>query len=359
MKKETRAGLIVIAIMASVMMFSGCLEKDIPASSPTASPIVGSLIEDSKSGVGSPTLGLGLINAWWLPKWSDDGANLNLRYTRGKGTMSQTTQNERQYNSFGVQVGGDVVIHRKGEDIYGREQDMIIRTLSSWRGSVKPDSVAASGTITYPNEVGVGQSWFNRSLKVMVIPEYNEKGEIKGGSGTESFSGHILTSAGKVTYSGSATGTFTVSYGKLHWTQRIEETTYYLGDKPYAVTVTVIIPESQMLGGNLLPIREHTKTTTTCADGSRRESDVVILWPRNENGVLTGKSGSGVVTGTEVINGKPVNYTGLVTIDYGFDSKEGWHKVGYNEKRSADTGLPNRLPFEVIYIDDLYMRPVF
>lgn len=357
MKKEKIAGLIVIVIVTSLVMFSGCVKKDIPTSNPTPSPTVGSLIQDLKSGEGSPTLRL--LNAWWLPKWSDDGENLNLMYTQGKGTMSETTQNVRKYNNFGVQYGGEVVTHRKGEDIYGREQDMTIRTPLSWHGSVMPDSVAASGTITYPTEVGVEQSWFTRSFNVTVIYEYNDKGEFKGGSGKESFSGHILTTAGEITYSGSATGTFTALYGKLHWTNRIEETKYNAGDKPYAETVTEIIPESQMLGGSLLTIRERAKTTTTYADGSRRESDVVILWPRNENGVLTGKSGSGVVTGTEIINGKPISYTGSVTIDYGFASREGWHKVGYNEKRFADTGLPNRLPFEVIFIDDSYMRPVF
>jgi hypothetical protein len=357
MRKENIAGLIVIVIVVSLVMFSGCVKKDIPTSNPPPSHTEGSLIQDLKSGEGSPTPRL--LDAWWLPKWSDDGENLSLTYTQGKGTMSETNQNVRKYNNFGVQYGGEVVTHRKGEDFYGREQDMTIRTPLSWHGSVQPDSVAASGTITYPTAVGVEQSWFTRSLNVTVFYEYNDKGEFMGGSGKESFSGHILTNTGKITYSGSATGNFTVLYGKLLWTHRIEETKYNDGDKPYAETVMVIFPESQMLAGSLLTIREHAKTTTTYADGSRRESDVVILWPRNENGVLIGKSGSGVVNGTEVINGKPISYTGSVTIDYGFTSKEGWHKVGYNEKRLADIGLPNRLPFEVIFIDDSYMRPVF
>jgi len=292
--------------------------------------------------------GLGPLPAWWVPTWSEDGVDLSVEYTQGTGKLSESIHVGTSYDSFGVPVEGSEVTVRKGEDIYGRELDMTIGTLSGWHAQLKPDSVVASGTATHP-------AGFARTLRVTVHYEYNES-QLRGGSGNEEFSVRI---PGGITYSGSATGTFTAQYGQLVWTERVENTSYYLGDKPYAETVIVTTPESDYLGGRLVVVQQSVKTTTTYADGSRRESDIVISWQRDENGVCSGKSGSGVVTGTEVVNGTPVDYTGSVTLDYGFDSHIGWYKTGYSEARSAETELPKRLPFEVIFIDDPYLRPVF
>jgi hypothetical protein len=291
---------------------------------------------------------LGPLPAWWVPVWSEDGADLSVEYTQGTGNLSETIHVGTSYSPFGEPVEGSEVTVRKGEDIYGRELDMTIGTLSGWHAQLKPDSVVASGSVTHP-------AGFARTLKVTVHYEYNQS-QLRGGSGDEEFFGSI---AGGIAYSGSATGTFTAQYGQLVWTERVENTNYYLGDKPYAETVIVTTPESELLGGRLVVVRQRVKTTTTYADGSRRESDIVISWQRDENGVCSGKSGSGVVTGTEVVNGTPADYTGSVTLDYGFDSHIGWYKTGYSEARSAETELPKRLPFEVIFIDDPYLRPVF
>jgi ABC-type transport system involved in cytochrome bd biosynthesis fused ATPase/permease subunit len=103
-------------------------------------------------------------------------------------------------------------------------------------------------------------------------------------------------------------------------------------------------------------VSENHVTKTTYANGSQRNSDITILWQREQNGIISGKSGSGVVTGSELINGKLINYTGSITVDYSFDSNlwGGWYKSGYNESRVAESLLPKRLPFEVIFIDDMY-----
>lgn len=322
-----------------------------PTSVPTPSPSPTPKLEERRE-ILRP------IAAWWLPKWSEDGANLSVRYTRGKGTLSITIHVSRGYDPFGVPLAGDEVKEYKGEDIYGREQDVTVVVPSSWRGGLKPDSVVAYGTITYPSGVNFEQSWFAQSLRVTVNCEYDDKGYLKGGSGNQEFSGHLSTSAGTITYSGNATGTFTALYGQLGWTKRVQKTNYYGDNKPYAETVTITTAESKYLGGRLVVVREIEKTTTTYADGSQRESEVDILYQRNEHGVLSGKSASGVVTGAEVTNGKPVSYAGSIAMDYGFDSSIGWHKVAYSEKRPAADRLPERLPFEVIFIDDFYFRPV-
>ena len=233
---------------------------------------------------------------------------------------------------------------------------MTIATLSGWHAQPKPDSVAASGTFVYPPMTTSDQSSFTRTLKVTVHYEYDDQGELTGGTGNEEFSGSI---PGGITYWGSATGTFAAQYGELVWTERVEETDYYLYGVPYAETVTVVTPESEYLGGKLVVVQESVDTVTTYSDGSHRESEIVVLWQRDENGVCTGKSGSGVVSGAETVNGVSVDYTGSITLDYRFDSRIGWHKGGYSEERSAGTALPQRLPLEAIFVDDPYLRPVF
>jgi hypothetical protein len=303
---------------------------------------------------------LKLLSCWWVPTWSEDGTSLNISYTRGRGTLSEDIHVGKSYDQFGIQVEGNEVTERKGEDIYGREQNMTIAIPSAhYGGSVKPESVVASGTITYPAAAGIAQSWFARTIKVTVSYQY-DNGVLKGGSGNEEFSGHISASAGDITYSGGATANFTVKDGQLLWAERVEKTSYFFKDRLYAETVTSVTPLAEYLGGRWITTSETYKTATTYADGSRRESEIVILSQHNEGGVSTGKSGSGVVTGTEVINGKSVEYNGSITISYGFiPQRWGWIKVSYSEKRSAETKLPERLPFEVISIDDDALRPVF
>ena len=64
------------------------------------------------------------------------------------------------------------------------------------------------------------------------------------------------------------------------------------------------------------------------------------MWQRNTAGVTSGRSGSGVVTGTEIVKGTSLNYEGEITLDYGFDTRTGWFKSGYSESRSATKELP-------------------
>lgn len=118
-------------------------------------------------------------------------------------------------------------------------------------------------------------------------------------------------------------------------------------------------PSSEYLGGSWVKTREDQKTVTTYADGSKRESELIISWLRNERGVISGMNGRGKVTGSDVINGKNVDYTGSIIVNYGFEKRIGWYKIGYNEKISGSGRLLKRLPFEVIYISDIYLRPVF
>ena len=310
--------------------------------------------------VGSPVPDIEKLTllGWWRPSWSEDGAELDVRYTKGNGTLTQVSHTEDWYDPYGV-VGKRKIINVEGEDIYGRVHNETSIILYQWiGGSVKPVSAVAQGTFTYPAGTVFEQNGFARSLEITQSYEYDSNGRLKGSSSNEEFYGHISTTAGIITYSGSATASITVRDGQPVMTESTETTNYYYNGKYYAETLVVNTFQYEYLGGKWTNVRVTVKTTTNYADGSERESVIVILWQRQEGGVTTGKSGSGTITGTEVMNGKTVSYTGSVTLDYVFDVDEsgegiGWYKSGYSETMSAEAELPKRLPFEVIFIDDL------
>jgi hypothetical protein len=337
--------LAAFAVVASVLILVGYVWQE---------GIIDSSVNDEGSKILTP------LEAWWTTAWSKDGAEVNVDYVQGGNTLNETDYVENGYSPYGVQVAGSEVIHRTGVDIYGREQNMTIGVLSSWSGgTVKPNSVIANGTFTCPAGAEFEQAWFGLNLEVTVNCEYNDMGQLAGGSGNEEFSGHLSTSTGKISFAGNVTATFEPMYGEITWTNSTEKTEYYYEGKPYAETVTATIPQSELIGGNLVIVQETVRTTTAFADGSHRESEIVISWQRNDLGVCTGKSAGGTVVGTEIMNGNRVNYSGSIVFDYGFDSRLGWYKTGYTETRSRNTGLPERLPFEAIFVDDPYLRPVF
>jgi hypothetical protein len=92
---------------------------------------------------------------------------------------------------------------------------------------------------------------------------------------------------------------------------------------PYAEMVTLATPKSEYLGGDYVTVRETVRTTTRYADGSNRESEIVLVWQRNAAGLTSGRSGSGTVSGVEVVNGMSIKYDGEITLDYGFDTRIG------------------------------------
>lgn len=302
------------------------------------------------------------FEAWWTTEWSQDGANANVGYTKAEdgNTLTEVINVGTYYDPYGVRIEGSEVTHRTGKDIYGREQNITIGKIASWRGgTAKPDSILAYGTFVCPAGKEFEEGWFSLSFNVTLQCEYNDRGQLAGGFGDEKFFGHLLTSSGKIAFSGNVTATFDVKDGYVVWLNRTESTKYYCNNKLYADMVTVIIPQSQYLGGEWLPVSWNVKTTTSFADDSHRESEIVVSWQRREDGVSTEKSASGTVTGTEIISGHPTSYSGTITLDYERDSKVGWYKTAYKETRSSNVSLPKRLPFEAIFLDDPYLRPVF
>lgn len=347
--------LVVIVALACTVLLTGCAgpgpkeSTQIPVASRPAEP----------DPVPQVSRFVTLLDFWWISQWSSNGLVLDIMYTKGRNTLTEVIHRGSTYSPFGEPLTGSEVRTRTGEDIYGRVQNVTISTIAVWHGSAKPDTLAAAGTFRYPATGGDENVSFTRSFNLTITGTYDASGRLTGGRGSERYSGELLTADGAITYAGTATGSFAVNDGALVWTERAEKTSYSYHGEPYAETAAVIRPESAYLGGGDVKVRETVSTTTTYADGSFRESDLVLVWQRNSAGVTSGRSGSGTVRGTELVNGTAVEYTGTISLDYGFDTRLGWFKSGYHEARSAERALPKRLPFEVVYNDDLYLRPVF
>lgn len=288
---------------------------------------------------------------WWQTNWSTNGESIDVKYTTGNNTVSETSSTTNEYDQYGVLIGQKTKIVTKGEDIYGRQQDLV--TNINYTLGLKPVSWERAGTIIFPAGAQLEQSLSSITLDEKVSYQYNTNGQLQGGTYNAEISGHISTSSNKATYSGSVTGTPVVKNGQLLLETYTETIEYYSGDTLYAKTDRVISGASELLGGKWVTVRQNHETVTTYSSGSQRKSEIEILWPRDQNGVLTGKSGNGTVTGSEFINGQSVTYTGTVAVDYAFDQKRGWYKNGYIENRLADTALPKRLPFEIILVDDI------
>ena len=336
-----KKSIVLALFLLMIVLFGGCIQQN---------------FADLSDNISDEAM----LTGWWLQSWSEDGKDLNITYNRGTNTMSIRIIDSDSYNPFGIQTNREEVKQNVGEDIYGRDLNTTIAMPSTWRGgSVKPEYIVGNGTIIYPVGANLEQSLFSRRFNVKINNEYDENGNLVGAYGKEEFSGHILTQTEKITYSGYATGNFTEKDGQPVWTNRIEKTNYYQNDKFYAKTVTTVLPSSEYLGGRWVKTREDQKTVTIYADGSNRESDLIIIFQRNESGIMSGITGNGIVKGSDVTAGKNVNYSGSININYGFESKIGWYKTGYNEKISGSGRLLKRLPFEAILISDIYFRPVF
>ena len=211
---------------------------------------------------------------------------------------------------------------------------------------MKSTSRVTYGTVTH-------STGFSRTSTVKLSYEYDEVGHLLGGSGSEVFSGSL---PGGVTYSGSSNVICGILEGELAWTKRVEQASYFKDGKLYAEALTITVPESAKRPVFYRSVRETEWTTTAYADGGRRESNIVILYGWDDVGNNIGKSASGTVTGTEIVKGLPVDYTGLITITY-VNIGGAWEKVGFEEEKSSAVSLAKRLPFEVIFCDDHTLRP--
>jgi hypothetical protein len=225
MYSKTLVILTIIAAATLAVAVTGCIDTERPGvnttpdnagtahngTTPASSPDPSSAAERQlQTTVRESSQILTPIAAWWNPQWSDDGQELDVQYTIGRNTLTERIHVGASYTPSGEPIQGSEVTTRKGEDIYGRAQNMTIGHFAGWHGSPKPDSIIAYWTFIYPAQETYENGWFTRELNVTVAREFNEAGRLSGGSGTETFSGHFKTADGILTYSGTATATFSV-----------------------------------------------------------------------------------------------------------------------------------------------------
>jgi hypothetical protein len=263
MYSKTLVILTIIAAATLVVAFAGCIDTEGPGVNATPGNAGANHNETTPASSPSPRSTCEIshiltpIAAWWNPQWSDDGQELDVQYTIGRNTLTERIHVGASHTPFGEPIQGSEVTTRKGEDIYGRAQNMTIGHFAGWHGTLKPELVIAYGTFICPAQVTYENGWFTRELNVTVAREFNEAGRLTSGSGAETFSGHLKTADGILTYSGTATATFSVKDGVLLWTDRVEQTTYSFEGMPYAEMVTVATPKSEYLGGDYVTVREN------------------------------------------------------------------------------------------------------
>jgi hypothetical protein len=250
----------------------------------------------------------------------------------------------------------------QNEDTYGKLANTTTRAISySSSGSfyLSPNPPAANGSLVYPSSSSFEQSQFFRNFtSTVTYDNYTPGYTPTNGTYNEEFLGHIATSAGEITFSGNVTAPLTWAFDQA-FVNRTEKTSYFLNGKPYAETSLTTTWESNYINGAYRTMRENDITETFFADGSQRTSQITILYQRDENGTITGKSGTGTILGTDSIGGQSVNYTGTINIAYVRNQAGAWLKTGYYENRTAALGLLKREPFEVLFIEDSQMRPLF
>jgi hypothetical protein len=149
----------------------------------------------------------GELLGWWEAQWSEDGRNINIKYTKGNNTLSEITTTTNTYSPYGVLIGKYQETTAIGEDIYGREQNLITKKPYGWHGGLKIDSEAQTGTIVFPASIQFNLSQYARDINSTLTYQYGSTGDLTSGSYSEIFSGQISYTTDKITYSGNVTAT--------------------------------------------------------------------------------------------------------------------------------------------------------
>lgn len=318
------------------------------------------VLPQGTSPTSSPTIIL--LDLWWNTNWASDGSTLNVTYNQVSPTSPPITQIvENKSYGHGVLINSTVITIEQINDHYGRQINTTTTTISfhSTTFFLSPNGLASYGSLFYPNTSSFEQSQFARNFTSTVNYEnYTAGSTPNNGSYNEEFSGHIATSAGEITFFGNATASLALLGGVQSYTSYLVKTSYFLNGEPYAETSVTSSYKSSYIVTEYRLIEETVETKTFFADGSQRTSNIVISYTYNETGgFCTGKSGSGTVWGTDLVGGKIVNYNGSISLAFGGFNSAG-QKTGYYENRNTTVGLLKRVPFEVFFIDDSFMRPV-
>jgi hypothetical protein len=276
---------------------------------------------------------------------------------------SNQTQNITYiYNNIGVLINKTAITNIQSEDICGKLANITTIGVGYSMSApfyLSPYPPAAYGSLVYSASSSFEQSQFFRNFTSTVKYDNYTPGILYPmGTYNEDFFGQIPTSAGEITFTGNVTAPLTWLKYDQAFGNRTEKTSYFLNGKSYAETTLTTTWITLLINGAYRLMNESDVTETFFADGSQRSSQITVLYQRDENGTITGISGTGTVLGMDQIRGQSVDYTGVITIPY-LQNQGGWIKTGYYETRTAAAGLLTRVPFEVLFIDDPLMRPPF
>jgi hypothetical protein len=312
-----------------------------------------------------PTPPIAPLDLWWQTNWTSNAATLNVTYNQlpNPRPSNQTQNINYTYNPIGVLINKTETTNIQSQDTYGKLANTTTIGVGYSMSApfyLDPYPPAAYGSLVYPASSSFEQSQFFRNFtSTATYTNYTTENPYPLGTYNEDFFGHITTSAGGITFTGNVTAPLTWLNGNQAFGNRTEKTSYFLNGKSYAETTLTTTWNSISINGADRLMNERDVAETFFADGSQRTSEIIIAYQRDVYGAITGISGAGTVVGVDVIEGLSVNYAGTINVTYVFNQHWAWIKTGYYETRTAASGLLKRVPFEVLFIDDPLMRPLF
>jgi hypothetical protein len=226
--------------------------------------------------------------------------------------------------------------------------------------------VKTTGNNIKGDKVNITAVYFNKNRNYFTFNDFKYRTSKRSNpDGSYGSSYIIVTSTYKATetlngrtfnglkYSGKATYTFSYVNGQRLTKNAVMTAKFYNNSVLYAIVTETYVPTYKLIKGSYLGVKDTITTKTSYANGDTRTSTISSLYTRNSNGVLIGKKTSGTSSGTEIINGKKVTYTGKISIGTKYDSKDSWneHYVygDYSETRtSTASNLKRVIPIEAL-----------
>ncbi|MBN1999949.1 hypothetical protein JW935_20520 [candidate division KSB1 bacterium] len=309
--------------------------------------------KDTPTSPESQTKDVAWLSGWWNASFSNNNTELDIHYLK---ETSRLTFDDKPLNKY----DGDNLVYTiesekyTGIDVYGRSVDMS-RTTSFCPESV-PDTILYSGEIFYPS-ANVAESDVLINYRIQVNCQYDtiKKTYLTECSGN--MDGHIKTSIGTMTFNGASNGDLHIIDDRVCCSERTDNYNFQIAGETYAVVKMTVVPIALYSGGKFLLDRESITINTEYQDGSKRISEIIITWQRDGKCNITEKTVTGHFSGSEIQNNKTSTIAGTIEVDCsGRHYLCDYHKLNYKEIFTKGSKLPQRIPFEVIFVDDFFLR---
>ncbi len=293
------------------------------------------------------------LTGWWQSSLRNDDTEMDIEYVKDTSTLRFEKHPMKNYEGDQLVYVIDQATY-SGIDVYGRSVTMDLKRCR--RPDGVPDVVVYSGEIFYPSGNRADSDvFFNYRIEVDCHYDKSKKAymtECKG-----DINGHINSTKGKMTFEGTSNGELHVVDNRICCSERIDSYNFILDGKEYAAVTVKVVPIALYTNEKFRLDRETISINTEYADGSSRKSEVTIRWERDGAGRITAKTESGQFAGSEILNGKSNSIGGSIEIDCsGRHYLCDFYKIEYKEIYTQGAGLPKRVPFETIFVDDFFLR---